>query len=277
MKSVSCNGAEIPKLGLGTFELRGDAGYRLFSAALEIGYRHFDTAQRYENEAEIGAALAASGLARSEFFVTTKIWPVHFRRETFRRRVEESCRRLGVVPDLLLLHFPPDDPASLPAVVEMLAAAVDEGHTRHIGVSNFSIPLVKEAIRLSPRRLTTNQVEYNPFLDQAAALRMCRANGMSITAYSPLAQGRVMHAQPLTRIGRLHGKNAGQVALRWLVQQDGVVAIPRSASAARARSNFEIFDFALTTAEMGEISGLAERSTSADDPAMRAPEWPEAP
>lgn len=276
MQVVTASGAKIPKIGLGTFELTGDAGYRTVSAALEIGYRHIDTAQRYGNEAEIGAALAASGLARADYFVTTKIWPVHFKRDVFRKRAQESCRKLGLVPDLLLLHFMPQE-TSLAEAIDMLAEAAGAGLARHIGVSNFSASLVEEAVRRAPRPLAANQVEYHSFLDQDANLAACRRNGMALIAYSPLAQGRVTTVDTLSKIGARYGKNGGQVALRWLIQQDGVVAIPRSSSIERTRANFDVFDFELTAAEMARISALKETTIEKDAAPPVAPVWKDAP
>jgi diketogulonate reductase-like aldo/keto reductase len=256
MHNVDANGASLPALGFGTWELRGGTAQRLVEAALEIGYRHIDTAQMYGNEAEVGAAIAASGIARDELFVTTKIWPDRFRRGVFERSVEESVQRLGLRPDLLLLHWPnPDVP--LAETVEALNRVAEQGLTRHIGISNFTTAMIDEAVRLSPRPLATNQVEYHPFLDQDAVLARCRAHGMALTAYTPLARGRVFKDPVLARIGRDHGKGPGQVALRWLVQQEGVVAIPRSSSVEHARTNFEVFDFALSEAEMAEVTALA--------------------
>src|SRR5690349_8864403 len=259
MHNVDANGISIPALGFGTWELRGGTARRLVEAALEIGYRHVDTAQMYGNEAEVGAAVAASGLPHEELFVTTKVWPDRFRSGDLERSVEESVQRLRLRPDLVLLHWP-NPSVPLAETIEALNRIAEQGLTRHIGISNFTTAMIDEAVRLSPRPLVTDQVEYHPFLEQDAVIARCRAHRMALTAYCPLARGRVFKDPLLARIGRDHGKGPGQVALRWLVQQQGVVAIPRSSSAERARANFEVFDFALSEAEMAEVTALGKPS-----------------
>jgi diketogulonate reductase-like aldo/keto reductase len=268
-----CNGAAIPTLGFGTWELRGDTARKLVESALEIGYRHIDTAQMYGNEAEVGAALKAGGLPREEIFVTTKVWPDNFRRGDLERSADQSLARLGLTyVDLLLLHWPsPDVP--LAETMEALNAVAERGQARHIGVSNFNTARIDEAVRRSARPLVTNQVEYHPFLSQDPVLARCRERGMSLTAYCPLARGRVFSDPTLARVASAHGKGPGQVALRWLVQQDGVIAIPRSSSAAHARANFAIDGFELTAAEMAEITALAKPAGRIVDFAASAPAW----
>ena len=273
MHDVRCNGAAIPALGFGTWELRGDTARKLVEQALKIGYRHIDTAQMYGNEAEVGAGLKAGGLPRAQVFVTTKVWPDNFRRGDLERSAEQSLARLGLSHvDLLLLHWPsPDVP--LAETMEALNAVAERGWARHIGVSNFNTARIDEAVRRSARPLVTNQVEYHPFLSQDPVLRRCRDHGMSLTAYCPLARGRVFSDPLLARVAAAHGKGPGQVALRWLVQQEGVVAIPRSSSAAHARANFAIGDFELTAAEMDEITALAKPAGRIVDFAASAPAW----
>lgn len=273
MHDVACNGAMIPALGFGTWELRGDTARSLVESALEIGYRHVDTAQMYGNEAEVGAALKAGGLARGKVFVTTKAWTDRFRKGDLERSAEESLERLGLDHvDLFLLHWPnPGIP--LAETIEALNNVAERGLARHIGVSNFTTALLDEAVRLSERPLVTNQVEYHPFLGQDPVLARCRAHGMSLTAYCPLGRGRVFKDPVLARIGARHGKGPGQVALRWLVQQEGVVAIPRSSSAQHARTNFAIGDFALSAAEMAEVAALAKPAGRIVNVAGMAPAW----
>ncbi|MEK0084576.1 aldo/keto reductase [Benzoatithermus flavus] len=258
MHKVNGNGAPIPALGFGTWELRDAQARHMVEAALEIGYRHIDTAQMYGNEAEVGAALRASGLKRDELFVTTKIWPDRFRSGDLQRSVVESLEKLQLdAVDLLLLHWPnPDVP--LPETMVALNDCAERGWARHIGVSNFTAAMLVEAMRLSSHPLATNQVEYHPFLSQRTVLEACRTNGMALTAYCPLARGRVFEDPTLARIAQRHGKTAGQVALRWLVQQEGVVAIPRSSRVEHARANFQIFDFSLSEPEMVEIAALGK-------------------
>lgn len=273
MHRVAANGADIPALGFGTWELRGATAQRLVEAALAIGYRHLDTAQMYGNEAEVGAGLRASGLPRDQVFVTTKVWPDRFRAGDFERSVEESLRRLRLdAVDLLLLHWPSRE-VPLAETMEALGRVHAAGKARHIGISNFTAAMIDEAVALSTAPLATDQVEYHPMLSQRAVLRGCRRHGMALTAYCPLARGRVFGDPILKRIAEAHGRGAGQVALRWLVQQEGVVAIPRSSSEEHARSNFAIFDFALSDTEMAEITALGAPAGRVVNVAGVAPAW----
>ena len=272
MHYVEAHGARIPALGFGTFRLEGDVARRMVGHALEIGYRHIDTAQMYGNEAEVGAAIADSGVARDEVWLTTKIWPDNFRAADLQRAAEASTERLRTVPDLLLLHWP-NPRVPLAETLGALNRVKREGLTRHIGISNCPSALIRESVALSEEPLVVDQVEYHCYLSQRTVLEELRRHGMALTAYSPIAQGKVFSEPVLERIGRQHGKNPGQVALRWLIQQDGVTAIPRSSREANARANFDIFDFALSAEEMREIAGLARPGGRVVNPAGFAPAW----
>lgn len=256
MMIVDANGASIPALGFGTWELFGSAGQRAIRDAIDIGYRHFDTAQAYGNEAEVGAAIAASGM-RDACFVTTKVWPESYEPQAFRRAVSQSVERLKGSADLLLLHWPRFD-LPLATLMDNLNWARDEGLTSHIGVSNFPSAMLREAAGLSTAPLAANQMEYHPFLNQSRILGTCRDLGVALTAYCPIARGRVFKTPVIAEIAERHGKTAGQITLRWLVQQSGVIAIPRTSSSERARENLAIFDFVLTAAEMAAIHALAD-------------------
>lgn len=273
MHTVNANGASIPALGFGTWELTGSTAQRMVEAALAIGYRHLDTAQIYGNEAEVGAGLRASGLSRDSVFVTTKIWPDRFRAGELQRSVAESLEKLRLdAVDLLLLHWPnPEVP--LAETIAALNEAAARGWARHIGISNFTTAMIEEAVRLSARPLATNQVEYHPYLGQRKVYDTCRRHGLALTAYCPLARGRVFQDPILRNIAERHGKTAGQVALRWLVQQEGVIAIPRSSRPEHARANFALFDFALSEGEMAEIAALAEPGGRLVDVAGLSPRW----
>jgi len=272
MIHVEAQGARIPALGLGTWQLSGAVAQRMIGYALAIGYRHVDTAQMYGNEAEVGAAIESSPVPRGEIWLTTKIWPDNFGADALKRAAEQSVRRLRTEPDLLLLHWP-NPSVPLAETIGALNEVKRRGLARHIGISNFNVALIREARALSEEPLVANQVEYHPFLDQQAVLEEVRANGMVLTAYSPLARGRVFRDPTIARIGERHGKNPGQVALRWLIQQDGVTAIPRSSREANVKANFEIFDFELSEAEMAEIFALAHpRGRQVDFPGY-APRW----
>lgn len=246
---------DIPVIGFGTWQLSGPDARRMVEAALEIGYRHVDTAFIYKNEAEVGEAIRASGLPRDEVFLTTKIWVDFFRDGDLQRAAEGSVERLGVGPvDLLLLHWPKPQPP-LEETVRALNAVKAAGLTRAIGLSNFPSDWWDRAQAASEAPLVTNQVEYHPFLTQRTLTAAARRHGAKLTAWSPLAQGKVVDEPVLQEIARAHDKTPGQVALRWLVQQD-VIAIPRTTKESRARENFEIFDFALSDAETARISAL---------------------
>lgn len=273
MHSVCAHGATIPALGFGTWTLRGDSARHMTAYALDLGYRHIDTAQMYGNEAEVGAAIRAASVARDGIFLTTKIWPDRFRQGDLQRSVEESLRKLQTeAVDLLLLHWPnPSIP--LEETLGALNEVKRKGQARHIGISNFNTALIDRALAESEAPLVMNQVEYHPFLSQAPVLAKLRANGMALTAYSPLAKGRVFSDPALQAIAAEHGKNPGQVALRWLIQQEAVCAIPRSSREAHAASNLAVFDFSLTADEMAAISALAEPEGRLIDPAGMAPDW----
>lgn len=253
---VSANGARIPMVGLGTWELRGRACARAVEQALRLGYRHIDTAEMYDNEREVGEGLRASGIKREDVFITTKVWPSHFAPRELERAAKESVARLRVSHvDLLLLHWPSEQ-VPLSETMPALCKMKEMGLTRHIGISNFTVALVQEAVRLASEPVVTNQIECHTYLDQSKVIAACSSHGIAITAYSPLARGRVANDKMLRRIGQAHGKTAGQVALRWLIQRN-IVVIPRSAKVERLSENLALFDFELTAAEMEEISALA--------------------
>ncbi len=273
MHNVEAKGASIPALGFGTFQLEPADAEAMVRYALDIGYRHIDTAQMYRNEEAVGAGIRSASVDRDDVFVTTKVWVDRFADGDLQRSVEESLRRLDMAAvDLVLLHWPnPDIP--LAETLKALNEVREAGMTRHIGVSNFNVALIEEAVAQSPAPLVTNQVEYHPFLDQVPVRRALAGHGMALTAYCPLAQGKVFGEPTLEHIGERHGKNAGQVALRWLIQQEGVVAIPRSRHAEHVRSNLEVFDFALDDDEMAAIAGLASGRGRLISPSQLAPAW----
>lgn len=256
MQYVEAGSARIPALGMGTWQLKGAECRDAVSAALELGYRHLDTAQAYENEADVGAALAESGVPRDEVFVTTKVWYEHARRDDLLRSVDDSLRRLKLDHvDLLLLHWPNAE-VPLEETMDALNRTLGRRLTRFIGVSNFPSAMLRNALELAP--LVCDQVEYHPYLRQDEVATVCRARGMAMVAYSPIAQGRVFDDATLRAIGAPRGKSGGQVALRWLLQQSGVVAIPRSSKRAHLAANIDIFDFELDAAEMRTIGHLGE-------------------
>ncbi|MDX1419822.1 MAG: aldo/keto reductase [Rubricoccaceae bacterium] len=270
MISIDVQGAAVPALGFGTWRLRGEDGRHAVSVALDAGYRHLDTAQAYDNEREVGRALRESGVSREEVFLTTKVWHDHLKYRDVLRSTDESLDRLGTDRvDLLLVHWPSDD-VELEETLDAFQEARERGKTRLIGVSNFPPSLLEQALALVPD-LANVQVEYHPFLGQDALLEIVREHGLFLTAYSPIARGEVARAQPIQEIAAVHGKSAVQVALRWLVQQERVAAIPRSSNPEHIRANAEVFDIALSEEEMAAISALA-RGERLVDPGF-APAW----
>jgi diketogulonate reductase-like aldo/keto reductase len=253
---VDANGARIPLLGLGTWELRGRVCSHVVERALRLGYRHLDTAEIYDNEQAVGEGLHASGIRRDEVFVTTKIWPSHFAPGQLERAARGCLTRLHLSEvDLLLLHWPnPQIP--LAETLGSLAGVKREGLTRHIGISNFTVAQIEEAVRATREPLVCNQIECHPFLDQSKVIAACRRHGMAVVAYSPIARGGAGNDGVLARIGAAHGKSAAQVALRFLVQQN-IVVIPRTSKVERLAENAAIFDFVLSKKEMAETSALA--------------------
>jgi 2,5-diketo-D-gluconate reductase B len=271
MQLIGANGANIPAVGLGTWELRGRTCARVVEQAIRLGYRHIDTAQVYENEREVGEGLRASRIRRDQMFVTTKVWTTHFAPNDLERSTKESLTKLRLTEvDLLLLHWPnPQVPLS--ETLGALANVRKLGLARHIGVSNFTVALIEEAVATCPEPLVCDQVEYHPYLDQTRVREACARHGMSVVAYSPLAKGRIKSDQTLAGIGKAHGKTAAQVCLRWLVQQN-VAAIPRTSKIERLSENIEIFDFTLSEDEMLLISAMGSAKGRLTDYGF-APKW----
>ncbi|MGA2288896.1 aldo/keto reductase [Bradyrhizobium sp.] len=271
MQSIEANGATIPAIGLGTWELRGRTCARLVEQALKLGYRHIDTAQVYENEREVGEGLHASRLRRDDVFVTTKVWTTHFAPNDLARSTKDSLTRLRLSEvDLLLLHWP-NPHVPLAETLGALAHVKKLGMTRHIGVSNFTVALLDEAVALCPEPLVCDQVEYHPYLDQTRVKEACARHGLALVAYSPVAKGRIKNDPTLARIGQAHRKSAAQVCLRWLVQQN-VCAIPRTSRIERLSENIDIFDFTLSDEEMLEISAMGNPKGRLTDFGF-APKW----
>jgi 2,5-diketo-D-gluconate reductase B len=253
---IEVKGAKVPALGFGTWPLSGSACRGAVRAAIELGYRHIDTAQMYGNEAEVGAAIRDSGVARDALFVTSKLDLGNLRAAAVARSAEESLRRLGLDHlDLLLIHWPSKE-VPLGETLSAMARLREAGKARHIGVSNFTAALLREAVEAHGAELLCNQVEYHPFLSQRAVLPAARKYGLLLAAYCPLARGLVAADATLAGIGRTYGKTAAQVALRWLVEQEGVAALPKAASRAHAAANLAIFDFALSEKDRAAIAAL---------------------
>jgi len=252
--NMSLDGTNVPSLGFGTWPLTGETCVRAVESALSVGYRHVDTAQMYHNESEVGQGLQRSGVARQDLFLTTKILSENLAPADVRRSTEESLRKLRTdYVDLLLIHWPYDQ-VPLEKSLEAMFELQREGKTRHVGVSNFPTALLGRAIGMG--KIFCNQVEYHPFLSQQPVLDFCRRERIMLTAYSPLAQGKVKEDSTLQAIGQKYGKLPSQVALRWLVQQENVAAIPKASTPEHQRNNLEVFDFELSPEEMNRIFAL---------------------
>lgn len=270
MHYITLQNRKIPALGFGTYKLTGGDCTRAVRQAFDIGYRHIDTAQIYDNEEAVGDALPA--LPREEIFLTTKVWTENVRDGDLQRSVDDSLKRLKTdYVDLLLIHWPVAD-VPLRDQMRALASVQQAGKAKLIGVSNFTVAMMRECVETLGVKLINNQVEYHPFLSQRAVLDYTRKHGLFVTAYSPLARGGVDGHPALQEIAGRYGKSAGQVTLRWLIQQDHVAAIPKAASEKHMRANFEIFDFALTEDEMQSIHALARPDGRLIDPDW-GPEW----
>lgn len=261
----------MPVLGLGTWQNDGVIGGRAVRTAIELGYRHIDTAQMYDNEDMVGQAIVETDIERDVLFVTTKVAPGNMDERSVRESCAKSLERLRTdYVDLLLIHWPDD---SIP-LAETLGAMADlraKGQVKHIGVSNFSVDLMKEAIHAADFPIFCNQVEYHPYLAQDAVLSFCRKEGIALVAYCPLAQGAVVKDERLYDIGKRHDKSAAQVALRWLIRQRGVAAIPKATRPEHLEENFGVFDFDLTDAEQDAIDAF-EKDRRLINPGW-APEW----
>lgn len=272
---ISLQNRKIPALGYGTWQLKGPECRSGVKKALDIGYRHIDTAQIYENEAEVGAAIQESGIKRDDIFLTTKVWTTELREGALQKSVDISLKKLKTdCADLLLIHWPVND-VPFAEQLKALQAVQKEGKTRLIGISNFTVAQMKEVVEKIGVPVVNNQVEYHPYLSQKPVLDYIRSHDMFLTAYSPLARGKVKDDPVLTKIAQKHGKTTGQITLRWLVQQEAVAAIPKAGSEKHMRENFEIFDFSLDAQEMKEISALARPDGRLISPGW-SPKWDEA-
>ena len=274
MRRSSRHGADIPVIGLGTGGLGDNCG-SIVAAALAAGYRHIDTARKYGTERGVGEAIRAARVPRDEIFLTTKVSHEHLHAVDFERSTHASLQALGLDRvDLLLVHWPvPHMP--LRETMGALADMKRRGLTRHIGVANFNIALLDEAIRMCPEPLVALQAEYHPYLDQSKVLQECRRRGLIFIAYCPLARGRLIADPAIAEIARAKGKTVAQIALRWLIQQDDIVAIPGSSNAGRIAENFDVFGFTLDDNEMKRLTALKRPNGRVVNPAGRVSGWDE--
>ena len=268
--------ANIPAIGLGTSNLGGD-GQKVrgetVATALKLGYRHIDTAWKYGSERDVGEGIRASGVPRGDIFLCTKVSHEYLRAADFARSVDESLATLGVdYVDLLLVHWPNTE-IPLKETMGALAKAKRDGLARHIGVANFNIALLDEAIALCPEPLVNLQGEGHPYIDTTRIVDACRARGIVFTAYCPLGRGRLLDDPVLGEIAEGKGRSVAQVALRWLVQRGNIVPIPRSSNPGRLAENLDVFGFTLTDDEMARIGALKQANGRIANPPGRAPKW----
>ena len=273
MHAVVANGAKIPAIGFGTYGMERRDMLRMIPAALKGGFRHIDTAQIYRNEEEVGEYISTSGIPRSEVFVTTKVWVANYPESRFAASVDESLRKLrSDYIDLLLLHWPHES-VPLAEQIGLLNETVRTGKVRHIGVSNFNRRLLEQAVGLSAVPLVANQFEYHPYLNQSRIVDATRQAGLAVTAYCAMAVGRVLTDPAIAEIAESHGRSIPQVVLRWLIQQDGVVALSRTTNPERIAENLAVVDFELREDEMAAIQTLAKPNSRIVDPPGLAPVW----
>lgn len=270
--TLSAHGAHMPAVGFGTMTFPERAA-ELVAYALQNGYRLIDTARKYGTEEEVGKGIRASGIAREDLWVTTKVTELNAREADFLNSAETSLKALGLDHvDLLLVHWPqPKVPFS--ETLGALAKAKRTGLTRHIGVSNFNIAMLDEAVQVCPEPLITNQIEYHAYLPQDRMLAALKRHGMILTAYCPVARGKLLDDPVIGEIAQAHGKTIAQVALRWLIQQPMVAAVPRALTEEHIDQDIDVFDFELSDDEMRRISALRSKQVRIANPPARAPKW----
>lgn len=272
MKTVTTRDVSIPRLGFGTFRMPGDSCQPAVESAIALGYRHFDTAAMYENEDAVGAAIATSRFARNELFVTTKVWHDQLgTRDTIQKAFDTSLAKLKLdYVDLYMVHWPSKN-MDMATVLDALTALRDEGRTRAIGVCNFTLPMMRRAVDELRAPIAALQVEYHPFLDQSALLAYLRERGIPLTAYAPLAQGRAAKDETLGRIAAKHDASAAQVAIAWLLSQDGVIAIPKAQRPESQQLNLDALKIVLDDEDRALIAALPKNQRYVSPPF--APDW----
>jgi diketogulonate reductase-like aldo/keto reductase len=271
MQIVEAHGARIPMIGLGTMTLKGDVCVQAVKTALQMGYRHLDSAAFYGNEVENGEGMRQSGIKREEIFLCTKVRQENLMPDDFVKVIDQSLVNFKLpYVDLLLIHWNNKDiPFKLS--IGALCKAKKDGKAKHVGVANFTSKMLDEAWAVTSEPLVCNQIEVHPFINQDKVLAACKKHGMAVVAYVPIARGKVPGADVLERIGKAHGKSASQVSLRYLVQL-GCCPIPRTANPAHMKENLEVFDFKLSDAEMAELKKLNATNMRVVNP-PHAPVW----
>ncbi|GLK73138.1 aldo/keto reductase [Ancylobacter dichloromethanicus] len=271
METITTRGVAIPRLGFGTFRMPGADAQPVVESALALGYRHIDTAAMYENEAAVGAAIATSGVARNELFVTTKVWHDQLAPEALHRALDASLRKLGLDHvDLYMIHWPSRD-MDMAATLEALMSLRERGLTRAIGVCNFNLPMLRRTVEEIGAPIASVQIEYHPFLSQAPMLTYLRGQGIPLTAYAPLAQGRAANDPTLAALGTKHDCSAAQMAIAWLLDQPGVAVIPKATRPESQRANLDAFAIRLDDEDRATIAALPKDQRFVRPPF--APDW----
>jgi 2,5-diketo-D-gluconate reductase B len=256
MDTIQTQGLQVPRLGLGTFRMQGDVCRAAVESALALGYRHIDTAEMYANEDAIGAAIAASGVKRGDLHVTTKVWNENLAPDAMRRAFDASLKKLRLdVVDLYLVHWPKPG-MHLPSMFETLMKLKQEGRTRAIGVANFNIALLKTVVEELKAPIACNQIEYHVMLDQSKVKKYMDAKSIPLVAYCPVAQGRAASNETLIAIGKKHNASGAQVALRWLLDQPGVLAIPKASRHESQKANLDALSVKLDDDDRNKIAAL---------------------
>jgi len=273
MENIRTQYLNMPRLGYGTFRMPGGSAQPAVESALALGYRHIDTAAMYENEAAVGAAIAASGVKRGDLFVTTKAWYDQLEPEALRRACAASLAKLKLDHvDLYMVHWPARG-MDMAALLEAMIGLREKGLIGAIGLCNFNLAMLRRAVEEIGAPIASLQVEYHPFLSQAKLLDYARGKGIPLTAYAPLAQGRANTDPVLHAIGRKHGASGAQVAVAWLLGQEGVAAIPKAARAESQQANLAALDIRLDEADRAAIAALPKDQRYVRPPF--APEWDE--
>ena len=271
MQSLTTQGVAIPRLGFGTFRMPGTDAQPVVESAIALGYRHIDTAAMYENESSVGAAIAASGVKRNDLFITTKVWHDQLEPDALQRAFDTSLRKLRLdYVDLYMIHWPARD-MDMAATLEALMALRERGLTRAIGVCNFNLPMIRRAVEEIGAPIAALQVEYHPFLSQTRLLAYLRGKGIPLTAYAPLAQGRAASDPTLTELGQKHQCSAAQIAIAWLLDQEGVIVIPKAARAESQKANLDAIGIQLDDNDRAAIAALPKDQRFVRPPF--APDW----
>jgi 2,5-diketo-D-gluconate reductase B len=271
MQFVEAHGVRIPMIGLGTMTLKGDVCVQAVKTALQMGYRHLDTAWFYGNEKEVGEGMRQSGVKREDILLCTKVRETHLEPDKFRQSLDESLANLQLPQvDLLLIHWNNKD-IPFKTSIGALCKAKKDGFAKHVGVANFTTAMLDEAWAVTSEPLVCNQIEVHPFINQDKVLAASKKHGMAVVAYVPIARGKVPGAEVIERIGKAHNKSSAQVSLRYLVQL-GCCSIPRTATPAHLRENLDVFDFTLSDAEMAELKKLNATNMRVVNP-PHAPRW----